>query len=549
MDSLVESRRTVAGLEPALPITARPRLVAICVGGAVGASALAGILGERSAVAITAQVTAPPPFGVLHDLRWLLVFHNSWGAFVAGFAAMVVFRTALTTAVLIAAWPADVARPPIDAILRRAVAFTILLAVVLLPWAGVLYAEAVAPVSWLFFTGLPSALLVAIVIHHALGRPGWWRRTGPIRSVGWLLFAFVVLSAAAAVIAVTPFPLSLIPAAATGLFNAWAWNGVASAVVRPPRHALLLPAPAVLILVALGVVAGTVLGFDTHSVSTAIIRTPSSARVDSPVLVVSGFGSRFDGADTARFGRDDLERRFSYRGLDARGRPLPYVARDTTRSLSALERSMGDQVDALARAARKPVAIVAESEGSLVAEEYVATVRPHNVSRVVMESPLIDPGRVWYPPRGAQGWGVATAWLLRGIDAAVGGLSSHQFPPDAPLFRSIVDEGPRLRRVRSCFPPGIAQTVLFPLADAVAAPFSTTADVSVHVVPAFHGGLLTNEAARRTVLLALRGRVIAPHPLLNQANLAIRAAASAWHVPTLPDALNPRWRALDGRGC
>jgi pimeloyl-ACP methyl ester carboxylesterase len=203
---------------------------------------------------------------------------------------------------------------------------------------------------------------------------------------------------------------------------------------------------------------------------------------------------------------------------------------------------MDAQVRALARNVGRPVAIVAESEGALVAADYAATSPDFPVDRIVMESPLIDPARVYYPPRGRQGWGVASGWLMRGIAAAVNGLSAHQFPPDAPLFRSIVDGGPALRGLRTCPSRGARRTVLFPLADAVAAPFATTSDVDVRVVPAFHGGLLTNDAARRTILLALRGRYIARHPLLEQASVAVRAAASAWHVPPLPDALNPAWR-------
>ena len=64
-------------------------------------------LAPRGAAAITPQITAPAPFGVYHDLRWLLVYHPSWFVLVVGAIALVAFRASLDTLLVRAAWPHD----------------------------------------------------------------------------------------------------------------------------------------------------------------------------------------------------------------------------------------------------------------------------------------------------------------------------------------------------------------------------------------------------------------------------------------------------------
>src|SRR6266540_1332076 len=93
------------------------------------------------------------------------------------------------------------------------------------------------------------------------------------------------------------------------------------------------------------------------------------------------------------------ERRFSYRGQGPGGEPLPYDASDTHDTLPELVRTMRDQIEAFHRQSGQKVAIVAESEGALVAKTYLAATPGAPVDELVMLSPLVQPARVWYPER------------------------------------------------------------------------------------------------------------------------------------------------------
>jgi hypothetical protein len=261
-----------------------------------------------------------------------------------------------------------------------------------------------------------------------------------------------------------------------------------------------------------------------------------------PVLMVAGFGTHWDGRRRDVLGPGFVSQRFSYRGLGADGAPLPYGRDDTLRPVDQSVHLLARQVDRLHRATGRPVAIVAESEGALVAGAYVLGLRPSSVDDVVLLSPLVEPGRVYYPPRGETGWGVAGGWLLRILARSVKALSGVDLSPDSPLVRSLTDHAPALRAAMGCTPALVRQVVVFPLADAVAAPPGRLGE-DVIVVPAFHGGLLEDgsvaEALRR---LVAGGRPATP-PGWSLVERITRAASAAWQVPGLPVGLNPAWTA------
>ena len=77
-------------------LAAYPRLIVLAVGLPVVEALLLGAAGASDAQALAPQTSAPAPFGVFHDLRWLLVFHSSWLAFGIEMAALIVVRTAIT---------------------------------------------------------------------------------------------------------------------------------------------------------------------------------------------------------------------------------------------------------------------------------------------------------------------------------------------------------------------------------------------------------------------------------------------------------------------
>src|SRR5262245_65563779 len=98
----------------------RPTLVAVAVGLALGELAIVSLLGPPTALAGVPQVSAPAPFDVFHDLRWLAVYVPSWLVFVVALAGFLAARTTVTAVLVANAWPRDVERPNSRELVRRA---------------------------------------------------------------------------------------------------------------------------------------------------------------------------------------------------------------------------------------------------------------------------------------------------------------------------------------------------------------------------------------------------------------------------------------------
>ena len=310
-----------------------PVLVVVTVGLATLEALLVVAVGPADAAPLAPQVAAPAPFGVFHDLRWLLVYHPSWVVFVVGTIALIAGRAALDCALVRAAWPEDQPAPSTRQQLRHAIRFTAVAALTLVLFAVLTFALAVTSLSWLFFVAVPVLLMVALLLHHGEVTPAWWRDPPSRRSVTSILWVFVLLSAGGAVIAAVPRAVAPVVAGVTGL-------AVAACRVRSVEALASRPAPEPdprrrrwpYAVVGLGavlalVVVGTVVGFAVSSAVEAGRDPPARVHADatgSPVLVVKGFNSRWDGV-TYRWVRGDHRiRRFSYRGLD-RARPSAHL--------------------------------------------------------------------------------------------------------------------------------------------------------------------------------------------------------------------------------
>jgi hypothetical protein len=304
------------------------------------------------------------------------------------------------------------------------------------------------------------------------------------------------------------------------------------------------------------VVGGTAIGFAV-SVAVESGRTPlPRARADAdgrPVLIVKGFNSRWEGITRRWVDGPYRIRRFSYRGLDRSGRPLPYERVHTHRSVDALAREMGRQVDALRRATGQRVSIVSESEGSLIAQAYVAALPESRaatkVRTLVMLSPLLVPGRVFYPAAGETDWGLAGGVVLDGIASALGWVGPVDVSADVPLFRSLLDEAPPLRSLIRCPTPGVHTAAVLPLDSGVAAPAPVDIGVEHRVVPAFHGGLLGDATSARLVRRALRGQPLDSSTFWAAVGDVIGAGAAAWQAPDLEQSLEPAWESLPSERC
>jgi hypothetical protein len=265
---------------------------------------------------------------------------------------------------------------------------------------------------------------------------------------------------------------------------------------------------------------------------------------------VKGFNSRWDGVTREWIEGDFRIQRFSYRGLDRDGQPRAYARDDTYRSVRSLARAMGRQVRALQQETGERVNIVAESEGALVAQAYVAGTPGAPVRALVLLSPLVEPGRVHYPRPGDEGWGVATGAVLDGISGALAWVSPVDVSTGTPLFRSIVDEEPALRRLLACPPPSMPSFAVLPLDSGLSAPAPLDIGYRHAFVPAFHGGLLGDGATQRMIRAVLAGRRAGGSDVWALAAGAVSYGAAAWQAPSLVTSLEPGWNPdLDDKGC
>lgn len=524
-----------------------PGLLAVCIALPVLEVALLWRFGLSSALGIAPGATAPVPFATFHDLRWLMVYHRSWAGFAVEAAALLVFRSGLTALLVWLAWPGGVARPSVAVLVRNATVFTVVSAVLLMPWVALLFGLAVMPVSWLFFTAVPPVLAVGLLIHHGAVRSGW--QAPAARTTGWVALTIAVLTMSGAALTASPAWLRLPVAAAAGLFNAWAWCGIVNvlALRRVPRRAVPLVPIALALLLAV-VATGAGLGFRASVSHRGTTLAPAPAAPGGrPVLLVSGFGGYWDGVQRSWLPGDLDERRFSYRGEGPDGRALPYSASDTQLPLPRLVDAMRAQVDTFSRSSGQRVAIVAESEGALVAKTYLAANPNAPVDELVMLSPLVQPARVFFPSGGEQGWGLATGWGLREIGSLFRDLSGADMSADMPVVRTMMDHGPAVRGLLACPLPRTRQLALFPLADAVATPHPSQIGIPSEVVPAFHGGLLANDRIREAVSGYLEHGRVEPATVWPVAQEILRASAAAWQVPELPLTVNPAWSGPSGR--
>jgi hypothetical protein len=502
------------------------------------------------------QITTLTPFAVFHDLRWVLVFHSSWTAFGLELLALVAVRSAFHAAVVRAAWPRAVERPAFRETLGLAVKFTLVVLAADTPAAVLVFAGGATSLSWLVFAALPLFLLTALVLSHGGITRYWWTWFPHWHSIGWTLLTFVVLNLVAASVLLGPWWLAWLSAGLGGLFNAWAWRGlVGSLATRAepgelPRFAFVLPRT-VLLLVMLFAGAIGVTAWQLHVLGSTNVAYDSPPPADGrrvPVLLASGFESSWNGrAAPPDVGAGFVVRRFSYAGLDAHGRPLPYSRADTHASIGHLETLMHAQVAAFAAASHEPIRIIATSEGSLVARSFVQEYPDAPVDDLVMISPLVEPGRVYYPPDGRDGWGVGARGEMDALSSLLRVVSGTDLDPGMPFLRSVVDHAPTLRRGLLCPAPRVRILALLPVAsDASIPPLGAGPHVPLRIIPGFHGA---GEAQAFAYLAT--GRVPGSSATATVLNRVIRSGATAWMVPELPVPLNRAWTRprFDGTGC
>jgi hypothetical protein len=485
---------------------------------------------------------------VFHELRWLLVYHSSWVAFVLELGAVLLVRTLIDAWLTRLAW--DDACPPWRDQLRLTVRFVALQAVVLFPFAVLMFGMAVTSLSWLFFVAVPVLVFVALLVHHGVVESTWWRDPPNRSSVVAVLWTFVLLTVGGALIAsaadwLKPL-LAALTGAGVGVLRARIVSALVGRDVKPRRRPFaVVGLAAVLALVVVGTAVGFAVATAVESARTPTVKVSRNA-TGPPVLVVKGFNSKWEGI-TRKWVRGRVRtRRFSYAGLDARDQPRPYPRSATHASIRSLVQEMRAQVDAFHRATHADVSIVAESEGSLVAQAYLAATPDAPVRALVVLSPLLEPGRVFYPHLPDEGWGIAAGTVLDGLGATVSWLGPVDVSANTPLFRSIVDEEPALGALLSCPPPGVRSFAVLPVDSGVSAPAVADVGFDHAVVPAFHGGLLGDGTTQAIIAKVLHGRDPDRSGFWESVGDVVNAGAAAWQVPDLERSLVPSWG--DGEG-
>ncbi|MBP1631962.1 MAG: hypothetical protein H6Q11_250 [Acidobacteria bacterium] len=515
----------------------RRLLLGLSVGLPLAEMGILAAFGNHSGMGLAGQVTAPGPFGVFHDLRLLFVFHDSIVWFVLGAAALVAGRSLLAALLVRSAWPGEA--PPFGLLVRHMLVITAAAAILLSPWVTLMFGAAVIPLSWIYFSALAPALATILLLHHGGVDGGWWRRLPPARSAAWMALSFLVLSLSALGVAGQPGPVVAVVLAATGLWNAWAWEHSVRVIVTglPGRSHRLAPVTVVSVVLVFGVVVGgSQIGFAVRAYVDPGVWVPGDARAgDRAVLLVGGFASAC--CDEGPILQGDTPgvyvEQFSYAGLTAKGDPRPHAGSATDADLSRMARLVAVQVNALAADTGGPVALVAESEGTLVATAYLEAYPNAPVDRLMLLSPIVDPGRATFPDPGEEGFGVVAGYELRAVTGLIDAMAPFVISADSPLTDSVRREAEELRGEAVCDRPAIEEIVVVPLADAVMSPPGSEPGIEVITVPGFHGGLRGRPDVQAMIRQWVQGADLEGSDLGAAVGQVLSGSASAWQVPGL----------------
>jgi hypothetical protein len=537
----------------------RPGLIVVAV--AVPMAEAAVVTAVRpSARVLAPQVTALAPLAVFHDLRWLFGFGGTWPRFVLALAGVVVARSVLDAALAWLAWPRGQPRPRPAVLLGSGAILTLCAGLLMSPLVTLTFGVALLPFSWPLLGALPALILFALLLSHGATANGWWRTLPPLRSAEWLVTDFLVLSLAAVVIGRLPAGWAVPVTGLAGIVNARAWYGVASSLAmpaarrfgRPARRIPPAPVAAVLsVALVIGVVrAGFVLAAaPQHQVvrvdagaqvapasrpAPAPARTPQTGHGPA-VLEIKGFGSSCCARTSLRaIAGNAVAEQFSYRGLNAQGRPLPQGPAASDLPLSVLGDRIAAQVEKLHQQTGRLVDLVGESEGTLGIYAMLARHPGVPVGSIVLLSPIVAPGQVSYPVDSQGGRGDVPGYALQAVVWFIGGLSPFGTSGAEALINSVDRDGAQYAReaVRETRQRPLRWMAVVPLADSLTLP---ACQLPTHtlVVPALHGGLLGNPGVQQAVRSFLSGGDVRGQSPMQDAAEIVAQAAAAWRMPEL----------------
>jgi hypothetical protein len=233
-----------------------------------------------------------------------------------------------------------------------------------------------------------------------------------------------------------------------------------------------------------------------------------------------------------RIGPPSLVQPFSYRGLDATGRPLPYGHDDTDLPLPELGDLIAAQVWRLHSMTRRPVSIVAESEGTLGVYAMLARHSDVPVQSVVLLSPIVDPGEAGHAPSANPGANPVPGDALSALVRVAGALSPFGESGAQRLIGSVGSDGAAFAAEAARHGQRLRWLAVIPLADAVTLPVCDLPS-NVIVVPALHGGLLGDPGVEAITHSFLSDQRVAGPQEMRDAAEVIAAAAAAWRMPVI----------------
>lgn len=529
------------------------RLALVCIIAAVAEALILQSLGFASALPLAPQVSAPAPFGVFHDLRWVFTYAWSWQSALWQLIAAWMFRALFDTMVIRAAWPAEAPCPSLPRLLGRTLRYTAAAIVVVSPWAACSFAAGVVSFGWFLIGAMAAVLLTAFAMPPGL-ISGRWLRMAPWRTMALLAGAWIALMIAALAMTFSPPWVTLLVAAGGGWVNALIWRRVARSVIAAaaPRSRIPTAPLALAFVIALFVVGG---GWLYGAVRTSLRRsqhgsppfpTPNAAALSGQqgIVFVAGFDSSYDGGEHQLLGPGLVTWYFSYAGLDDQGRPRAYGPTDTYQSLDRSAHLLAEEINELHALTGRRVVVVAESEGTLVAHDYFATVPNPPVSDDVESSPLMRPAMAYYPPAGHAGYGWIGGWESRELLHVVRmETAAFKGRPDLPFLRTLLADAPRYRNQSLCPTPGVRTFMFVPLEQAVMVGRGPEARVPWVALPGWHATLLHRDAVQADVRRLLATGNLPDRPAWRFLFQILRGGAAAWQSPALPLALRREWHS------
>jgi len=541
--------------------TGRPALIVVAAAVPMAeAAAVTAIV--PSARVLAPEVTALAPLAVFHDLRWLFALGGTWPRFLVALVVLVVARSVLDAVLAWLAWPRGQVRPRPAVLLGSGAILTLCAGLLMSPLVTLTFGAALLPFSWPLLGALPALILFGLLLSHGGAASWWWRTLPPLRSAEWLVADFLALSAAAVVVSRLAAWWAVPVAGLTGIINARAWYGVAASLTMPRMVARLRPearripvapaAAALAVVLVIGLArAGFVLAAAPHAeITRAASAVPpahaarsaaapsraASHRKGPAVLEIRGFGSSCCSAPSTlrAIAGNAVAEQFSYRGLDAQGRPLPYGPAASDLPLPVLGDRIAAQVQRLHEQTGQLVDLVGESEGTLGIYAMLARHPDAPVGSVVLLSPIVAPGQVSYPADDRDGRGAVPGYALQAVVWFIGGLSPFGSSGADQLIDSVDRDGAQYAQdaFRETRQHPLRWMAVIPLADSLTLPACQLPPHTV-VVPALHGGLLGNTGVQQTVRSFLGGGAVRSQPPMQDAAEIVAQAAAAWRMPEL----------------